>query len=325
MSDVTYKIRVNRPCRLFIDDEEVAVLNELELTRFSLPVGEYLRKVVAIDNETIYDETEIVLAGESKLDIITLDLIGLEEIKSELFSHGLVKIGDFYYSSIGGGSLEINRNIDDFYTLPNVVIPERITYKGYLYNVDSIGDRAFSCNENLIFVSIPTHIKHIDNDAFFCCYLCKQNFIYEGRLKNDSFWGIRFIDEDIDGMLIKDNTIIKVRTEVISTSVVIPNHIKEIGDGAFWGCSNIQSIVIPYGVETIGGCAFGFCSQLKEIIIPESVKKIGELPFHCTNSPKIIYDGYIYQFYNIEKTDSYDNDNYSKFIQCLDGEVEVMI
>ena len=34
---VTYKIRVNRPCRLFLDDKEIAILDELKLTKFELP------------------------------------------------------------------------------------------------------------------------------------------------------------------------------------------------------------------------------------------------------------------------------------------------
>ena len=50
MNEVIYKIRVNRPCRLFIDDEEMMILDENKLTKITLPEGEYLRKVVAIDN-----------------------------------------------------------------------------------------------------------------------------------------------------------------------------------------------------------------------------------------------------------------------------------
>ena len=81
MSEVIYKIRVNRPCRLFIDDEEVAILEELKLAKFNLPKGEYLRKVMAIDNSAIYDETKITLSGASKLENITLDITGLDEAK----------------------------------------------------------------------------------------------------------------------------------------------------------------------------------------------------------------------------------------------------
>ena len=49
MNEVIYKIRVNRPCRLFIDDEEMMILDENRLTKITLPEDEYLRKV---DNTT---------------------------------------------------------------------------------------------------------------------------------------------------------------------------------------------------------------------------------------------------------------------------------
>ena len=81
MSDVTYKIRVNRPCRLFIDDEEIMVLEESKLTKINLPKGEYLRKVVAVDNSAIYDEAAVVITDASKLDIIILDTTELKDAK----------------------------------------------------------------------------------------------------------------------------------------------------------------------------------------------------------------------------------------------------
>ena len=59
MSDVTYKIRVNRPCYLYIDGEQVAFLREMQLEKITLPQGRYIRRVVALDNESIYDEKVI--------------------------------------------------------------------------------------------------------------------------------------------------------------------------------------------------------------------------------------------------------------------------
>ena len=81
MSDVTYKIRVNRPCRLFIDDEEVMILQGSKLAKITLPEGEYLRKVVAIDNSAIYNEAVLKLFSASKLEDIVLDTARLEEAK----------------------------------------------------------------------------------------------------------------------------------------------------------------------------------------------------------------------------------------------------
>ena len=137
MTMVTYKIRVNRPCRLFIDDEEIAILEELKLAKFDLPEGEYLRKVVAIDNNDIFDELEIVLVGASKLDTITLDTTGLEEAKRNALPKEEFQVGDLMYKALenGGGVTVVkyaNKNLEEF------VIPNEFVYSGYTYQVREI-------------------------------------------------------------------------------------------------------------------------------------------------------------------------------------------
>lgn len=68
---VTYKIRVNRPCRLLIDDEYIRELEANKVAVIELAPAEYLRKVVATENENIFDECLLQLR-DSKFDIITL-------------------------------------------------------------------------------------------------------------------------------------------------------------------------------------------------------------------------------------------------------------
>ncbi len=48
-------------------------------------------------------------------------------------------------------------------------------------------------------------------------------------------------------------------------SVVIPEGVKEIGDGAFEGCTSLASVSIPEGVKEIGDGAFEGCTSLTEI------------------------------------------------------------
>ena len=55
--------------------------------------------------------------------------------------------------------------------------------------------------------------------------------------------------------------------------------ISKIGDGAFFGCSNLSSITIPEGVTQIGGGAFSECSSLSSITIPDGVTQIGGFAF----------------------------------------------
>lgn len=68
---VLYKIKVNRRCRLLIDNEELQVIEASKLVKIPLPVGEYIRKVVDIDDDTIFDEAAIVLEHD-KADIVSL-------------------------------------------------------------------------------------------------------------------------------------------------------------------------------------------------------------------------------------------------------------
>ena len=59
------------------------------------------------------------------------------------------------------------------------------------------------------------------------------------------------------------------------TAIVVENGVTNIGDWAFYNCTNAISAQIPAGVESIGFIAFGYCYKLKDITIPGSVKSLG--------------------------------------------------
>lgn len=63
-------------------------------------------------------------------------------------------------------------------------------------------------------------------------------------------------------------------------SIVLPDNIKKIDEGAFSNCSSLESIVIPDSVNSIDQLAFTFCTSLKDITIPDSVVTIGEEAFY---------------------------------------------
>jgi hypothetical protein len=95
MSEVIYKIRVNRPCRLFIDEEEVMTLEESKLTKITLPVGEYLRKVVAEDDSTVFKE-KVISLFHTTVDDIALDAVSLEEEKRNALPKEIFQ-GNLYF------------------------------------------------------------------------------------------------------------------------------------------------------------------------------------------------------------------------------------
>ena len=69
------------------------------------------------------------------------------------------------------------------------------------------------------------------------------------------------------------------------TSVIIPESVTIINDGAFMYCNMLTSVTIPSLVTTIGPNAFNY-SGLTSITIPASVTTIGASAFR--NSPNLV-------------------------------------
>ena len=68
------------------------------------------------------------------------------------------------------------------------------------------------------------------------------------------------------------------------TNIVIQNGMVNIGDAAFFGCTNLQSVAIPSSVTSIGIQAFYRCLNLPEVAIPDSVTRIGQNAFGVCGS-----------------------------------------
>lgn len=71
--------------------------------------------------------------------------------------------------------------------------------------------------------------------------------------------------------------------------VIVPQHITEIGEFAFYNCETIQEIILPKHLKSIGSFAFYSCSSLIHIDIPEQVELIGNGAFsYCAHLESII-------------------------------------
>ena len=73
------------------------------------------------------------------------------------------------------------------------------------------------------------------------------------------------------------------------TGVVIPSSVDYIGQGAFFGCQNLESIVIPDGITAIYDETFYGCEALASIVIPSSVQSIGADAFYYCRGLKDVY------------------------------------
>jgi len=80
--------------------------------------------------------------------------------------------------------------------------------------------------------------------------------------------------------LIKNGTLVKYTGS--STCVVIPDSVTTIGEDSFKRCNHIRNISIPNSVKYIEAGAFYGCASLTDVVIPDSVVVIGDHAFsHC--------------------------------------------
>lgn len=133
----------------------------------------------------------------------------------------------------------------------------------------------------------------VDNtkDAVVCPY-CNSAFIVEKAINNyNTTNNITANTVNVFGGSSADFVIrggVLVKYNGASTTVVIPNSVKRIGDKAFEGCSGITSVTIPNSVTEIGDWAFNGCKDLDSISFPDSISHIGHNAFSgCDRQIKV--------------------------------------
>ena len=180
-------------------------------------------------------------------------------------------------------------DVDTFYNckaLTSVRIPDGVT---------SINPSAFYGCEALSSIHIPDSVTVIENEAFWGCYalsaieipasvkeIGKHVFPSNTAIRNKSSLTIPPIPE----FEIAHGTLTRYLGH--SNSVVIPDHVTHIGDGAFWDCTCLTAVQIPDGVTRIGYDAFLNCEALTAIRIPDSVTRIEDEAFRGCNSLKSV-------------------------------------
>lgn len=145
--------------------------------------------------------------------------------------------------------------------IKEIDIPDKVEY---------IGERAFKWCEDLKKVSISPLLTKIEADAF------PESAVITLRESSGTVTvGKTVFSEDM-------TELIKYSSDN-AESYTVPDSVKKIGDGAFFG-SGLTEIILPEGLEYIGNNAFEKCEDLTGIVIPEGVKEIGNEAFsYCFN------------------------------------------
>ena len=173
----------------------------------------------------------------------------------------------------------------------SIVIPATVNYNDVVYDVISIGEKAFYDCSELTSVTIPNGVIYIGNWAFEKCSgltsieIPNSVTIIAGAV----FRGC----SNLKSVNIPDNiTGIPVETFhscTSLTSVTIPDNVTAIGERAFQNCSSLTSITIPNNVTSIGIYAFSGCSSMMSVTIGSGVTSIAKGAFNNCSSMTAVH------------------------------------
>ncbi len=140
--------------------------------------------------------------------------------------------------------------------------------------------------------SLPTGLKTLNIGG-------KVNYISPVFTESKTNLDIQVNIDDLNPYYCVENNMLfnKEKTKLIATvsndeSYIIPNSVTEIGEQAFFWCTNLKTVTIPNTVTRIGSEAFYQCTSLRSIEIPSSVKEISTNCFNNSHnlSEIIIYN-----------------------------------
>jgi|GEM_PF-1629110 len=188
----------------------------------------------------------------------------------------------FYDGGVGGSFLFAYYGFEKVVTIPATADGRPVT---------KIDDYAFSNNDYILGVTIPSSVKIVGNAAFRDCYQL-TNVTIQGtgltEIGNDAFCNCLALETiNIPNSLTTIGAFAFNSCKEL-TSINLPGAIEYIGDATFLGCESLTSVVLPANLTEIDDNAFAGCTLLAEVTIPSKVTRIGQYAFGtCSNLARI--------------------------------------
>ena len=156
------------------------------------------------------------------------------------FAYDIEKDGIYYNFIDGKSEVTVSGS-----SKSEVIIPNRIFYKGNEYVVTAINQGAFYDRRDLISVQIGDSVRDIMNQAFYQCE----------RLENVQF-----------GKMVRTLGDASFSCCSKLESIKIPDSVNVIGQNAFNGCSSLKYVEMNKKLSWIQAYAFSECRGLEHIV-----------------------------------------------------------
>ena len=188
----------------------------------------------------------------------------------------------FTYVKKDDATIEITGFTDAAKEQSSFIIPTEIDG----IKVTSVARESFRDCANIKEISIAEGVETIGENAFLGCYNLETiNFpstiesVGTNVVKN-TIWEKNEYEQY--GAVIINNILSSVQN--VQSEYKLPDGIKKIASGVFYGNTQLTKIDMGSSLEEIGTYAFAGCTGITELRIPSSVKNIGYGAFsQCTN------------------------------------------
>lgn len=178
--------------------------------------------------------------------------------------------------------------------LAEINIPEGVT------NIDN---RTFAYNTALTTIALPDSVVTLEDNPFIGCSSLSEIKVSPEHPTLAVIDGVLY--EKKEQRLVcyppaheKETLVVPDGIRVIGeeslndaplSSIILPDTVTTIENGAFMWCSQLKEINIPQGVTKIDGYTFYFCNSLPSITIPDTVTSIGYYAFaYCDALTEVV-------------------------------------
>lgn len=286
---------------------EAAFENCVKLLRIELP-----EQITSIERAAFKRCRKLkeIIFSEQINSIKEFAFYGCEGLKEIEFPQKLTEIGTMaFYKCISLRKAELPKTLKKLGN--NVFTASGIKSAVLKSDLQECGTDIFSDCKRLKFLILEEGVCAIeDKFAFSCPALEKIDFPsslkYIGKnALEGSVYLKKLIENEEKNAVIQNDIFLDGKH--LTGDVKIPDGVKSIAGGAFYGNSELTSVTLPESLQQIGARAFCNCTSLIKITLPSGITKIEEGTFaYDSNLETVIIKGEIYSisdntYYRCEK------------------------
>ena len=202
-----------------------------------------------------------------------------------------IKYGPLYYQLEEDGTAYVTFETEDENNYKDlsgeITVQDKITYKGFEYKVNKIGENALRNCKGITKVNLPLIMDYIRGYAFSgCSNLAQINIPTTVRfLMNTAFEGTQLFNDNIDadGAVYYDGCMLCGPDKAYAGAYTVKEGTRLLASNVFANRGEITSLTVPEGVQCICNLAVYWMDKLQTLSLPSTLYSVGtHFGYHCS-------------------------------------------